>query len=63
MRTVATATFFGYLGIAALLVAMTALEIGNWKPGYTVTFDLTIFSMLVLLGPFLLGIFIGRHQS
>ncbi len=63
MKHVATAMFFGYLGIAALLVSMMALEIGNWKPGYTVTAGLVLFSISNLLGPFFLGIFIGRNQS
>lgn len=63
MRIVAATLFVAYLGVAALLVLGLAVDIGNWHPGSTVTADRVIFGMLVLLGPFFLGIFIGKHQS
>lgn len=63
MRIVAATLFVAYLGFAALLVILLAVGVGNWHPGYTATADQVLFGMLFLLGPFFLGIFIGKHQS
>lgn len=63
MRIIASALFIAYLGVVAILVLGVALDIGNWHPGSDVTADQVFLLMLILLVPFFLGIFIGKHQS
>ncbi len=61
MKVIASVLFVAYLGVAAMLVLGLAFDIGNWQPGSTVTADWVLFGMLVLLGQFFLGIFIGKY--